>query len=99
MVAEHYTNPEFGTAMAAKMLYVSERSLQRRFKSANSRTFTDYLTEVRLEKACESLLAGEKVVDVAFASGFNDPSYFSQRFKLYFGVPPSKFASDALESE
>ncbi|EHD2246084.1 helix-turn-helix domain-containing protein, partial [Vibrio vulnificus] len=99
MVAEHYTNPEFGTAMAAKMLYVSERSLQRRFKSASSRTFTDYLTEVRLEKACESLLAGEKVVDVAFASGFNDPSYFSQRFKLYFGVPPSKFASDALESE
>ncbi len=99
MVAEHYTNPEFGTAMAAKKLYVSERSLQRRFKSASSRTFTDYLTEVRLEKACESLLAGEKVVDVAFASGFNDPSYFSQRFKLYFGVPPSKFASDALESE
>src|SRR5690606_24140976 len=81
LVAEHYQDAEFGTAMAAKMLYVSERSLQRRFKSASGRTFKDYLTEVRLERACESLLAGEKIADVAFSSGFNDPSYFSQRFK------------------
>ncbi|ELP5727871.1 helix-turn-helix domain-containing protein [Vibrio vulnificus] len=99
LVQQNYTNPDFGTAMAAKMLFVSERSLQRRFKSLSSRTFTEFLTEVRLEKACESLLAGDKVVDVAFATGFNDPSYFSQRFKLYFGISPSKFVNDTHETE
>ncbi|MCZ8487371.1 AraC family transcriptional regulator [Vibrio lentus] len=31
------------------------------------------------------ILAG-KVSDVAFDSGFNDPSYFSQRFKHHFGM-------------
>ena len=92
LVAEHYHDPEFGTASAAKMLYMSERSLQRRFKSASSRTLKDYLTEVRLETACEQLLAGEKISEVAFNCGFNDPSYFSQKFKLHFGLPPSKFA-------
>ena len=92
LVAEHYHDPEFGTALAAKMLFMSERSLQRRFKSASSRTLKDYVTEVRLETACEQLLAGEKISEVAFNCGFNDPSYFSQKFKLHFGLPPSKFA-------
>ncbi len=92
LVAEHYHDAEFGTASAAKMLFMSERSLQRRFKSASSRTLKDYLTEVRLETACEQLLAGEKISEVAFNCGFNDPSYFSQKFRLHFGLPPSKFA-------
>ncbi|CAM2809874.1 helix-turn-helix domain-containing protein [Vibrio mytili] len=92
LVEEHYHDPEFGTALAAKMLFMSERSLQRRFKSASSKTLKEYLTEVRLETACEQLLAGEKIAEVAFNCGFNDPSYFSQKFKLHFGLPPSKFA-------
>ncbi|MGR5236588.1 helix-turn-helix domain-containing protein [Vibrio alfacsensis] len=92
LVAENYHDSDFGTATAAKMLFVSERSLQRRFKSASSRTLKDYLAEIRLETACEQLLAGEKISDVAFNCGFNDPSYFSQKFKLHFGLPPSKFA-------
>lgn len=92
LVAEQYHDAEFSTASAAKALFISERSFQRRFKSQFERTFTDYLTDVRMEKACEMLLQGEKVSEVAFACGFNDPSYFSQRFKVYFGVPPSKFA-------
>ncbi|PTO71289.1 helix-turn-helix transcriptional regulator, partial [Vibrio splendidus] len=53
--------------------------------------------EVRLEHACERLLAGEKISDVAFDSGFNDPSYFSQRFKHHFGMSPSKFAENSEE--
>lgn len=92
LVAEQYHDAEFSTASAARALFISERSFQRRFKSQFESTFTDYLTDVRMEKACEMLLQGEKVSEVAFACGFNDPSYFSQRFKVYFGVPPSKFA-------
>ncbi|WFB47388.1 AraC family transcriptional regulator [Vibrio coralliilyticus] len=94
LVVQHYSDPEFGTASAAKQMYVSERSLQRRFKSAAERTFMDYVTEVRLDYACRRLLAGEKISDVAFECGFNDPSYFSQRFKHRFGVSPSQFIED-----
>jgi AraC family chitin signaling transcriptional activator len=97
LVEEHYSDPDFTTSSAAKRLYMSERSLQRRFKAAFLKTFTDYITEFRLEKACEMLLLGDKIADVAFSCGFNDPSYFSQKFKLHFGVSPSKFA--ILESD
>lgn len=91
LVQEQFSDPEFSTTSAAKLMYVSERSLQRRFKQLTGRTFKDYLNEVRLEHACCQLLEGEKVSDVAFACGFNDPSYFSQRFKAYFGASPTQF--------
>lgn len=91
LVAQHYSDPEFGTSLAAKLMFVSERSLQRRLKSAFEKTFTEYLTEVRLDHACRRLLAGAKVSDVAFDCGFNDPSYFSQRFKHRFGMSPTQF--------
>lgn len=91
LVDERFADPDFGTSAAAKLLFVSERSLQRRLKSSIEKTFTEYLTEVRLDNACRRLLAGEKVSDVAFECGFNDPSYFSQRFKHRFGVPPTQF--------
>lgn len=91
LVKERFSDPEFSTSVAAKLLFVSERSLQRRLKSSIEKTFTEYLTEVRLDNACRRLLAGEKVSDVAFECGFNDPSYFSQRFKHRFGVPPTQF--------
>lgn len=97
LVEEHYSDPDFTMSSVAKRLYMSERSLQRRFKAVFQKTFTDYITEFRLEKACEMLLLGDKIADVAFSCGFNDPSYFSQKFKLHFGVSPSKFA--ILESD
>nr|WP_237665885.1 MULTISPECIES: helix-turn-helix transcriptional regulator [unclassified Vibrio] len=79
-------------------MYVSERSLQRRFKNATGKTFKEYLTEYRLDQACRLLINGEKVSQVAFLCGFNDPSYFSQRFKSHFGLSPSQFAEDDISS-
>ena len=94
LVRQYYSDSDFSTSTAAKLMFVSERSLQRRFKSATQRTFTDYLSEVRLDSACRRLLAGMKVSEVAFACGFNDPSYFSQRFKHRFGVSPTQFVEE-----
>ena len=91
IVEAHYAEADFGLSRAAQLLYVSERSLQRRLKSHQHTTFTEYLNEVRLDHACRRLLAGEKVSDVAFECGFNDPSYFSQRFKYRFGMSPTQF--------
>ncbi|MGO2342787.1 helix-turn-helix domain-containing protein [Vibrio litoralis] len=97
LVEKHYPDPDFSTCHAAKMLFISERSLQRKFKSLSGGSFMDYVTKVRLEKACELLISGEKISDTAFETGFNDPSYFSQRFKHYFGLSPSKFIENSIE--
>ncbi|WP_422128409.1 AraC family transcriptional regulator [Vibrio hannami] len=92
LVGTRYQDPEFGTSSASKCLFLSERTLQRKFKNLTNQTFTEYLTEVRLKSSCPLLKRGEKVSDVALNSGFNDPSYFSQKFKNRFGISPSKYA-------
>lgn len=95
LVEHHYPNPDFSTHSAAKLLFVSERSLQRKFKHLTGRSFMDYVIKVRLDNACERLMSGQKIADIAFEVGFNDPSYFSQRFKHHFGLSPSKFLENA----
>jgi len=62
------------------------------FKKETGRTFTDYLTELRIEKAKE-LLCGEdlSVQDVAEMVGYQDLKYFSRLFKNTTGVSPSDY--------
>lgn len=52
----------------------------------------DYLLQYRLNRAKELLLASNAPLrDIAQATGFNDPFYFSKAFKKQFSIPPSKF--------
>jgi AraC-like DNA-binding protein len=64
----------------------------RAFKSAFGITFKEYLLRVRIKEACRLLETPDvAVTDVAYLSGFNDPSYFSKVFKRYVGVCPSEY--------
>ncbi|KXF81446.1 hypothetical protein ATN88_01590 [Enterovibrio coralii] len=77
--------------MLATALFISERSLQRRFKAVFGYTFKEALISARLENAKTLLAKGEKVSDVSIACGFNEPSYFSKSFKARFGYTPTQY--------
>lgn len=99
LIAEHYSDPLFGTSLAAGHLCMSERSLQRRFKYLTNRTFMEYLIDVRLDNAGQILSRESKVAQVAYECGFNDPSYFSQRFKQRYGCTPTQFVDERSARE
>jgi YesN/AraC family two-component response regulator len=66
----------------------------RAFKSAFGITFKEYLLRFRIKEACRLLEKPDiAVTEVAYLSGFNDPSYFSKVFKRYVGLSPSAFAA------
>ena len=62
------------------------------FKKETGQNFTDYLTELRINKAKE-LLSGDRdsVQDVAEMVGYSDLKYFSRLFKKTTGVSPSDY--------
>ncbi|MDD1783011.1 helix-turn-helix domain-containing protein [Enterovibrio sp. ZSDZ35] len=87
----HFGDPDYTTSSLATALYISERSLQRRFKALFGYTFKEALISTRLENATRMLANGSKVSDVSVACGFNEPSYFSKSFKARYGCTPTQF--------
>ena len=75
----------------AKDLGFSKSTLTRRLKSLIDKSPIEILSEFRLHKAKSLLSEGKmSVSEIAYEVGFNDPSYFSRKYKDYFGTSPSK---------
>ncbi|MEZ8142216.1 helix-turn-helix domain-containing protein [Enterovibrio sp. FF113] len=97
-IAIHFHNPDYSPTVLAKALFISERSLQRRFKTELGYTFKEALISARLANAKRMLSQGDKITNVAVACGFNEPSYFTKSFKAKYGCTPSQFR-ELCESE
>lgn len=62
------------------------------FKEIQGMSIMEYINKVRLDRAIYLLNHTElTVIEVAKSVGFDDPYYFSKKFKTYTGVPPSRF--------
>ena len=74
-------------------LFGFERSyLYRLFKQKTGVGMKEYLTRIRMEKACEFLKNGFGVAQTAHLVGFADEFNFSRAFKARFGTSPLSFA-------
>lgn len=62
------------------------------FKLAYGLSYTAYLESLRLHEAERLLLTTDKgITDIALAVGFGTTSYFIERFKKKYGIPPKAF--------
>jgi AraC-like DNA-binding protein len=77
---------------------VSLRTLQRHFRAHFNCTVTDWLRNLRLERARNELRTGESVKQVAFDLGYKQPSHFTRDFKDRFGVPPRMLLRGRLDN-
>ncbi len=66
------------------------------FKKILGKGFSDYLTEVRLNHACDMLMNTKMSInEIAQESGFENSSYFYRVFKNAFGVTALKYRNHA----
>lgn len=62
------------------------------FKQMTGKTFLEYLTDIRLEKAKDQLLGTDTpVADIASMVGFATSSYFGQLFRSATGRSPKRY--------
>lgn len=67
------------------------------FKNEIGENFTEYLTQIRIEKAKELLNNTElKSYKVAELVGYNNPRYFSEVFQKIVGVTPTNYRQKKL---
>lgn len=79
---------------AAVLVGMSSGYLSKIFKEKSGQGFMEYLTEVRMQKACELLNNIQyKSYDVAYYVGYDNPKNFSRAFKAYYGMTPKEYRS------
>ncbi|MDC7125927.1 MAG: response regulator, partial [Spirochaetales bacterium] len=85
-----FSNPKITAEEITHIFYISQSYLSRLFKQYSGKTFSEYLTGLRISRACELLkTTNKKNFQIAEEVGFNDPGYFSVIFKKSVGVSPS----------
>ncbi|NCI48197.1 AraC family transcriptional regulator [Sediminibacterium soli] len=64
------------------------------FKQKTGYAPIDYFVQMKMQKACQHLdFSTRPVKDIAFSMGFDDPYYFSKRFRTVIGMSPKKYRS------
>lgn len=70
------------------------------FKRNKGMTFSQFVTQYRLETACELLKTSQKQVsEICYAVGFNDLPHFIRVFVSTYGMSPTKFRKRAPQRD
>lgn len=93
---KRYADEMYCTSISLQELAIAcgknEKYLGRLFKKEMGRSFNEYCTQLRLNKAEMQLLQGdERIIDIAFNCGFNSISYFNRLFKSKHGISPREY--------
>ncbi len=90
-IFEHLHEP-FRLDEVATHMNMSPSAFSRYFKRAMGKTFSHFVSELRVGQACRVLLETDKPIStVAYESGFNNLSNFNRRFRDLRGVSPRRF--------
>lgn len=83
----------------ASMLNMSNVSFSRYFKHHTRKTFSEYVTEVRISHACSLLMQdNQSISQISYASGFENLSNFYRHFRRITGVIPKDYRKRFLKS-
>ncbi len=91
ILESHLSEDDFGIAELCVSLGMSRSQLYRKFSALTDTSVHQFIMNLRLSKARELLRSTDlNVTEVAYDTGFKNPSHFSRVYSEYFGIPPSK---------
>lgn len=91
-IQNKYFESDMNIDKVCKHLHISPNYFSTIFKKETKLTFTNYLTQIRMEAAKELLRTTNlKTFEIADKIGYTEPNYFSYCFKKSFNISPSEF--------
>lgn len=85
-------NKEIKLEEAAEIAHMNTSAFSRYFKRVNKKTFSRYVTEIRIGFACKMLMENKfNIAEVCYESGYNNISNFNRQFKVIMDCTPSEY--------
>lgn len=79
-------------AEIAEVASMSQTAFCAFFKQATRHTFSDFLTEYRIEAAVKLMITTHlSIAEISYRVGFNDTPHFNRMFKKLKGLSPKKY--------
>lgn len=87
-------------ADVATALSISEMQLYRKLKALAGMTPTEYLRNLRLERAAGMLRSGNKTVqEIMYSCGFVSKTYFFREFAKRYGLSPGAYRRESAQKQ
>lgn len=92
IILEKIKDENFSLRDICNVIGMSRTSLYMKLKNLIDLSPQDFIIHTKLKYAKNLLLEGNSnIKEIAYASGFSNPKYFSTSFKKAFGLSPSEF--------
>ncbi len=92
VLEQHFADPDFTITELSEAVHLDRTQLYRRIKEASGDSPQQFLSSFRMKKAAQMLSEQEgNISEVAYATGFNNLSYFSKVFRRHYEMSPSDY--------
>lgn len=99
-VNENFCDPNITLISVARYIAMSPTHFSTVFSQTVGKSFINYLTYLRIEKAKKLLASSDmKLADIAMEIGYNEPNYFSHVFRKNEGLTPKDYRLRAVNSD
>jgi two-component system response regulator YesN len=89
---EHHYYEDLKIETLGKLFHYSSNYLGKQLKKETGKSFNSFLDSLRLEEAKKLLRNPElKIYEISQKIGFNDPDYFTAKFRKYTGLSPKEY--------
>ena len=96
-INDHLADPTLNVEMLAANVGMSRVHMHRKLKELTNQSARDFIRSIRLKQAANLLREKNlSVSEVAYATGFSNLSHFSNTFRDFYGISPSKYKEQQM---
>lgn len=89
---DNFADEDLSIEKISEIFSYNPKYISSAFKKKMRVPFTNYITALRVQKACTLMEQGfTSIKDIACQCGYSDPLYFSKVFKLRMGLSPKEY--------
>ena len=97
---ENFTKSDLTLQSVAQTVHMSPSYFSIVFKQTVGRSFIAYLTDLRIEQSKYLLQhTSQRVYEIGYAVGYDNPTYFSTLFKRCCGIGPTEYRAQFTQEK